>query len=79
MIADDGIGREKAEEMKSKSAEKKKSMGLQITKQRLALLNQNKNVQTFYTIEDIMDENKNIIGTKVILKISHNELKEEFV
>jgi tetratricopeptide (TPR) repeat protein/anti-sigma regulatory factor (Ser/Thr protein kinase) len=79
IISDDGIGREKAAELKSKSAEKEKSMGLKITTQRLALLNQNKNVQTFYTIEDITDENKNTIGTKVILKIAYKELREEFV
>jgi len=79
IISDDGIGREKAAELKSKSAEKEKSMGLKITTQRLALLNQNKNVQTFYSIEDITDENKNVIGTKVILKISYKELTEEYV
>jgi len=75
VITDDGIGREKAAELKSKSAEKDKSMGLQITAQRLALLNQNKNVQTFYTIEDIRDENNKTVGTKVILKIMHEDLK----
>ena len=79
VITDDGIGRAKAAELKSKSAEREKSLGLQITTQRLALLNQNKNEQTFYTIDDILDEHKNIAGTKVILKISHQELKEELV
>ncbi|TAL41024.1 MAG: hypothetical protein EPN92_13605 [Chitinophagaceae bacterium] len=79
VIVDDGIGREKAAEMKSKTAEREKSLGLQITTQRLALLNQNKNVQTFYIIEDILDENKNVAGTRVILKISHKELKEELI
>jgi sensor histidine kinase YesM len=39
-ITDDGVGREKAEEYKSKSAEKEKSLGLKITKERLSLLNQ---------------------------------------
>ena len=78
VIADDGIGREKAAELKSKSAENEKSMGLQITAQRLALINQNNNVQTFYTIEDITDETKNIAGTKVTLKIRYKELTEEF-
>ena len=79
VITDDGIGRAKAAELKSKSAEREKSLGLQITTQRLALLNQNKNEQTFYTIDDILDEHKNIAGTKIILKISHQELKEELV
>ena len=77
IITDNGIGREKAAELKSKSAEKEKSLGLQITSQRLALFNQNKNVQTFYTIEDILDENKNIAGTKVVLKIAWNKFMEE--
>jgi tetratricopeptide (TPR) repeat protein len=86
VITDDGIGRAKAAELKSKSSEKarlpdgqEKSLGLQITTQRLALLNQNKNVQTFYTIDDILDENKNVAGTKVILKIGYKELEEELV
>jgi len=79
VIADDGIGRKKAAELKSKSAEREKSMGLQITTQRLALLNQNKNLQTFYTIEDIVGENRNVTGTKVILKITHKKLKGEVV
>ena len=77
IISDDGIGREKAAALKSKSAEKEKSMGLAITAQRLALLNQNKNVQTFYTIEDNRDADNHIAGTKVILKIAYKELEEQ--
>ena len=79
IISDDGIGREKAAALKSKSAEKEKSMGLAITAQRLALLNQNKNVQTFYTIEDNRDADNHIAGTKVILKIAYKELEEQIV
>jgi Histidine kinase len=39
MITDNGIGREQAERLKSKSVEKQKSMGLKITTERLSLLN----------------------------------------
>jgi tetratricopeptide (TPR) repeat protein len=78
-VTDDGIGRAKAGELKDKSEQKEKSMGLQITAQRLALLNQNNNVQTFYSIEDILDEDKNVSGTKVILMITHKQLREEYV
>jgi tetratricopeptide (TPR) repeat protein/anti-sigma regulatory factor (Ser/Thr protein kinase) len=78
-ISDDGIGRVAAERLRSKSAGTQKSMGLQITAQRLALLNQNKNIETFYSIEDIKDADKNITGTKVILKIDYKELEEEIV
>jgi len=79
MICDDGIGREKAAELKTKSAQKEKSMGLTITAQRLALLNKNTNVETFYTIEDILDENENVGGTKVVLKIAYHEMVKEIV
>ncbi len=76
-INDNGIGRQKAEAIKSKSAENKKSMGLKITTERLALLNREKGVNTFYEIEDLLDENENIAGTKVNLKISYKESLEE--
>jgi tetratricopeptide (TPR) repeat protein len=78
IITDNGIGREKAASLKSKSAEKDKSLGLQLTAQRLALLNQNKETRAFYTIEDIVDENKDIAGTKVIIKIAYKRFMEEF-
>ena len=52
-ITDNGVGREKAEEMKSKTAEKEKSMGLKITTARLALLNREKGLHTSYEIEDL--------------------------
>jgi tetratricopeptide (TPR) repeat protein len=78
IISDDGVGRERAEEINGQATEKKKSLGLQITRQRLALLNKNENVQTFYTIDDVVDEHENVAGTKVNLKISRQILKEEF-
>jgi len=79
VIEDDGIGREAAETLKSKSAEKQKSMGLQITAQRLALLSQSKHVESFYSIEDTRDEKNNISGTRVTLKIYYKEMAEQIV
>jgi sensor histidine kinase YesM len=75
-ITDNGVGREQAELLKSKSAEKQKSMGLKITSERLSLLNNNSNEQTFFTIEDLADENENAIGTRVHLKIFYKEMIE---
>jgi histidine kinase/tetratricopeptide repeat protein len=72
-ITDNGIGREKAEEMKSKSAEKEKSMGLRITQGRLNLLNQEKGIHTSYNIEDLKDAHGSASGTRVNLKISCKE------
>jgi hypothetical protein len=78
VIEDDGVGREKAAEMKSKSAESEKSLGLKITTERLALLNQENNFNTFYKIEDILNENNEVAGTSVQLKIRHKESIEEY-
>jgi LytS/YehU family sensor histidine kinase len=75
-IKDNGIGRAKSAELKSKSAQKEKSMGLQITKERLALINKNTDLQTFFNIEDIFDKNGLPAGTKVILQINYKELNE---
>jgi tetratricopeptide (TPR) repeat protein len=79
VITDNGVGLEKSEEMKSKTAEKEKSMGLKITTERLALLNHEKGLHTFYEIEDLKDESGNAAGTKVILKIRFKESMEELV
>lgn len=79
VIEDDGIGREKATELKSKSAENEKSMGLKITTERLALLNQENNFDTFYKIDDILNDENEIMGTRVQLKIKYKESVEELV
>ncbi len=79
IITDDGVGREKAEEFKSKSAEKEKSMGLKITTERLSLLNQGSTGGTFYIIEDVRNEDGEIAGTKVQLQIKYKETVEELV
>jgi hypothetical protein len=77
IITDDGVGREKAEEYKSKSAEKEKSMGLKITTERLSLLNQGSTGGTFYKIEDVRNEQGDIAGTRVKLQIKYKESIDE--
>lgn len=73
VISDNGIGRARAGEIKSKSGEKIKSMGIRLTADRLALFNENRSVQHFYRIEDITDAQGNINGTQVILEIRYKE------
>ena len=75
-IADNGIGRSKAAEFKSKSAQKQKSLGLQITNERLALLNKDSGMQTHFSIEDIFDDNGRPAGTMVIIKMHYKEISE---
>ena len=76
IISDNGIGRSKASMFKSKSAEKQKSMGLKITTERLALLNKNTDEKTFFNVEDINDDEGNVAGTRVILKMNYKDLIE---
>lgn len=79
IIEDDGVGRDKAAEMKSKSAGKEKSLGLKITTERIALLNKENNFNTFYKIDDIMNDEHEVAGTRVQLKIKYKEAVEETV
>lgn len=76
IITDNGIGRAHAALLKSKSAEKDKSMGMQITVERLALLNKTIDQKSFFDIEDIKDKEGNTSGTKVELKIQYKDMIE---
>lgn len=69
-IEDNGIGREKAAELKSVSNRSHKSTALEVTTERLELLSQE---QDSIQIIDLKDENGEALGTKVILKIPISE------
>lgn len=69
IVEDNGVGRRKAQEQKSKSATKDKSMGMQITAERVDLLNQLKQQQATVEIIDMEDQDGNPSGTKVIMRI----------
>lgn len=66
-ITDDGIGRKKAAELKSKSASRQKSMGMRITADRIAMLQQQN--KTSITITDLVLADGNPGGTEVLIKI----------
>jgi tetratricopeptide (TPR) repeat protein len=69
VIRDNGIGRKNAALLKSKSVEKHKSMGLQITAERMALMTGSMREEPFFTIRDLYDDGA-ATGTEVTLKIS---------
>ncbi|MES1225209.1 MAG: hypothetical protein ABUT20_57535, partial [Bacteroidota bacterium] len=69
---DNGVGRKNADLLKSKSAEKQKSMGMKITSKRLALLNRNME-QTYFQVDDLLDKQGNAGGTRVTLKIQYKD------
>jgi LytS/YehU family sensor histidine kinase len=66
-ITDDGIGRKKAAELKSKSASTQKSMGMRITADRIDMLRQQN--KTSITITDLVLADGNPGGTEVLIKI----------
>lgn len=66
-IEDNGIGRKKSEEIKSKN--KHNSFSTNSIAQRLELLNENKKIKEMLVYEDLVNENGIGIGTRVILKI----------
>jgi len=69
IIEDDGVGREKARELKSKSVSSKKSLGMKLTESRLGLLSKQEVTERLITIKDLKDNEGNASGTKVILNI----------
>ena len=68
-ISDDGIGREKAAALASKSATKHKSMGLRITADRIAILRKSQTFTSPVAINDLVDTDGNAAGTEVTIKI----------
>ena len=68
-IKDNGIGRRKAAELKSKSASYKKSMGMEITASRLQMLYTDGGAGSALKIVDLENEGGEPAGTKVILRI----------
>ena len=68
-IRDDGVGREKAKEHKSKSATRQKSFGLKMTSERLDAINHIYNIKTEVKIIDLVDTEGNATGTVIIIEI----------
>jgi sensor histidine kinase YesM len=68
-IRDDGVGRAKATELKSKSATQRKSFGMKITSERIELINQLYQTKTHVQINDLTDAMGNALGTQVVLDI----------
>jgi LytS/YehU family sensor histidine kinase len=64
-VEDNGIGRKKAAESKTKSTGK----GMKIMKQYFEVFNERNQEKITFEIVDLTDENREACGTKVIIKI----------
>jgi uncharacterized membrane-anchored protein YhcB (DUF1043 family) len=70
MISDNGIGRNAAMELKRKKDQKRKSLGTEMTAQRIENLNRNASFSISLQIKDKY-ENEEPVGTTVILEIKN--------
>ena len=68
-ISDDGIGREKSREIESKSAILHKSMGQQITMERIAALGSHDAAKSSVSVNDLVNTDGKGAGTEVIIQI----------
>jgi sensor histidine kinase YesM len=68
-IADNGIGRELAAALASKSATRHKSLGLRITADRIATLNAEDRLESTVNIVDLVHHDGGPAGTEVVIKI----------
>lgn len=73
IVEDDGIGREKAAEIKARSDLHHKSRGMLITQKRLELLNKQNKEQMSVTIIDLKDQQGKACGTRVEIMIMYQE------
>lgn len=68
-VEDNGIGRERAMEIKSKKVFQRPSIGLQLSIDRLKLFSKNRSKHHGISIVDMYSDTQIAIGTKVVLKI----------
>jgi len=68
-IDDNGIGRKRSAELKSANILKHKSIGMEVTAERISILGKTMGAETKVEIEDKHDETGLAIGTRVILHI----------
>jgi tetratricopeptide (TPR) repeat protein len=76
-IEDNGIGRRQAAELKSKDILKTKSYGMQISKDRISIINRQQDILSSINVEDKFDEVGNPTGTKVTLHLPLIEMYDK--
>lgn len=68
-ITDDGIGRARAKKLKSKTARSRESMGMEITGNRLEIIEKIYTIKCSAEIRDLKNQNGEAAGTQVILTL----------
>jgi sensor histidine kinase YesM len=74
VIEDNGIGREKAIEIRAKSGIKRQPKGMIITQERLQILNKQSSRNSFVRITDLKDPDGEAAGTRIELDIQFKDI-----
>jgi len=69
IVKDNGIGREKAREINNETNKNHRSLGMQVTYERLQALNKEKNIDTKYEITDLKNNTGEAAGTQVLISL----------
>lgn len=70
-IEDNGVGREEAKRLKSKTATRQKSHGMQITAERMDIVNKVYNINAGVVITDLEDDDQKPAGTRVLITLKY--------
>ena len=70
-ITDNGIGREASNKIKASQSHLHKSFSTEAIKQRLDILNIQNKIKASFITENVLDENKVVSGTKVIVRLPY--------
>jgi hypothetical protein len=76
-ITDNGIGRKLSRKTVPEKLSGHESMGLKLTSERLALFNEQENSKTLFEMEDLISDNGESAGTKVMIRIRSVNYKEK--
>ena len=68
-VEDNGVGRQKAKELEGNHDFKKKSYGMQISKDRIEIINRLYKYKTSVNVIDLKDQNDDPSGTRIVLEI----------
>lgn len=73
IVEDNGIGRNAAATLRSKTATHHKSHGMDVTHERIKIINELYGIEATVTVEDLFDERGNAKGTRVVLRLPMKE------
>ncbi len=73
-LTDNGVGRQESRKLNAGKKDKKQSLGMSITDQRIENINREGNFYYRYSVNDLKDSDGIVMGTKVVLTCEQNNI-----